>query len=410
MRRFLSVVQISFMVIGLGWSVMSPASANTAREFLDEIFRQEDEKRRLDTEKRKRLIVRPPVVVPRPVKPKVIIPDTTYVAAELPKDPAAKVILVVGDETATGLAAGLRQAYAREPLIDVKVATRDGIGIISGSSAEWSGLIKETITNQQFAAVVVMFGLSDRQALIAEDKIVEFREPRWRDIYQTRVESFLAAFGPLRARLYWTGLPAMRAAKDLADASLLSDIYKERVFAASARFVDVWEGFVDEDGKYEAVGPDVNGNKRRLRKADGIGLTPAGNRKLAFFVEEQLKRGNLLQESPLLSGLDAPPRQEANLPAAISTPAPAPGSVLLAPNFVGPVVQLTPISAKSGVELATGAPPRNDLAEQVLQKGDEAPTRAGRADDWHWPADGSLAGSPLGAQEQARAASARPAL
>lgn len=381
-------------------------AAGPAVDFLDEIFRQEDLKR-------KRIIERPvrsAPGTPRPVRPRVEISETTFAPAELPKSVEAKTVLVIGDEMAMGLAEGLRQIYATDPSTAVRALTRPGVGIVSGAAADWATLTREALVEGHPAAIIVMFGLSDRQALIDGDRIVDFRDARWRDIYQARVDAFLAQFGDARARLYWTGLPIMRAAKDATDASQFSDIFKSRVFTASARFVDVWEGFVDEDGKYVAVGPDVNGNKRRLRKSDGIGLTPAGNRKLAFFVEEALKRDGKILETPLLAGLELPARREDVAPLTIPLVPQTPQIAALAPNYVGQIVQITPIPLKSGAELATGEQPRGDFASQVLLRGDPAPMHAGRADDANWQAREGLAIAPTPSQEQARTQPARPTL
>jgi len=50
-------------------------------------------------------------------------------------------------------------------------------------------------------------------------------------------------------------------------------------------YVDVWDGFVDEDGRFAQSGPDFEGQTRRLRAGDGVHFTQAGARKLAHFVE-----------------------------------------------------------------------------------------------------------------------------
>ena len=40
--------------------------------------------------------------------------------------------------------------------------------------------------------------------------------------------------------------------------------------------MDIWDGFVDENGAYVSTGPDINGQPARLRAGDGINLTKAG--------------------------------------------------------------------------------------------------------------------------------------
>ena len=54
------------------------------------------------------------------------------------------------------------------------------------------------------------------------------------------------------------------------------------------RFIDVWNGFADEDGQFVSVGPDIGGQPAQLRTGDGLNFTRAGQRKLAFFVQQEL--------------------------------------------------------------------------------------------------------------------------
>jgi uncharacterized protein len=52
----------------------------------------------------------------------------------------------------------------------------------------------------------------------------------------------------------------------------------------------VWDGFVDEDGRFALSGPDFEGQIRRRRAGDGVHFTQAGARKLAHFVEREIDR------------------------------------------------------------------------------------------------------------------------
>ena len=54
--------------------------------------------------------------------------------------------------------------------------------------------------------------------------------------------------------------------------------------------MDVWDGFVDEGGRYAQQGPDFEGQTRRLRSGDGVHFTQAGARKLAHYVEREIRR------------------------------------------------------------------------------------------------------------------------
>ena len=72
------------------------------------------------------------------------------------------------------------------------------------------------------------------------------------------------------------------------DYSSFNGIVREQLEAKGLRFVDMWNGFADEDGKYVAFGPDVRGQSVQLRADDGLNFTRAGQRKLAYFVEQEL--------------------------------------------------------------------------------------------------------------------------
>jgi len=90
--------------------------------------------------------------------------------------------------------------------------------------------------------------------------------------------------------VYWVGLPNMRRWQDNERAQMMNDIYRERAYLNGVRYIDAYASFIDEGGGYSDYGPDVTGKIRRLRYSDGIHFTDAGYRKLAHFVERELKR------------------------------------------------------------------------------------------------------------------------
>ena len=85
-------------------------------------------------------------------------------------------------------------------------------------------------------------------------------------------------------------LPSQRGAKASADSSYLNELYRSRAEKAGITYVDIWDGFVDEAGRYSPQGPDYEGQTRRLRTGDGIYFTKFGARKLAHYVEREIQR------------------------------------------------------------------------------------------------------------------------
>jgi hypothetical protein len=50
----------------------------------------------------------------------------------------------------------------------------------------------------------------------------------------------------------------------------LNELYRSRAEKAGIVYVDIWDGFVDESGRYSPDGPDFEGQIRRLRSSDGV--------------------------------------------------------------------------------------------------------------------------------------------
>jgi hypothetical protein len=178
-------------------------------------------------------------------------------------------------------------------------------------------------------------------------------------------------------------LPSIRGTKSTADAVYLNDLYRARVEKAGAVYIDVWDGFVDEGGKFTTYGPDYEGQMRRLRSGDGVFFTKSGARKLAHYVEREIRR-----------------YMNNRLPVALPTgpiaPMPSDEKSTARP-VAGPVVPLT-VTPPNSEELVGGnavQPVHNDaIAARVLVKGEPLPAPPGRADDFVWPLGSDARSAP----------------
>jgi uncharacterized protein len=208
----------------------------------------------------------------------------------------------------------------------------------------------------------------------------EFHTDPWATLYAKRVDDMIAALKSKGVPIVWVGLPAIRGSKSTGDISYLDELYRERAEKAGIVYVDIWDGFVDEQGRFAVQGPDFEGQIRRLRAADGVHFTKAGAVKLASYVDRELRRVMSAHVAPV-----ALPAPEA---------APKSGTVGARPD-VGPVLPLSAKDTDSG-DLA-GASGRSNqalsdpTAVKVLNRGDPLPAPAGRADDFSWPRPGASA-------------------
>jgi hypothetical protein len=178
--------------------------------------------------------------------------------------------------------------------------------------------------------------------------------------------------------------------------SFLNDLYRSRADKAGIIYIDVWDGFVDEDGRYAQYGPDLEGQTRRLRAGDGVHFTTAGARKLAHYVEREVQRWLSARTAVAALPTTDEPKVEgpaAGRPAgapAIAAPAVSPGSGHARP-LSGPTVPLIAERAAESEDLLGGMtkrPAADAMVNKVLIQGDAVPIPAGRADDFAWPRRG----------------------
>jgi hypothetical protein len=205
----------------------------------------------------------------------------------------------------------------------------------------------------------------------------EFHTDKWAELYGRRVDEMIAALKSRGVPVLWVGLPALRGTKSTSDMAYLDEIYRERAEKAGITYVDIWDGFVDDQGRYTVQGPDFEGQTRRLRTADGVHFTKAGAVKLASYVDQELRRVISSHATPVaLPGPDAAPK-----PAVGTHP------------DIGPVMPLAATASSEGGDLLGASRPTqatlsDPLAAKVLNRGDPIPAPAGRADDFSWPRRG----------------------
>jgi len=225
----------------------------------------------------------------------------------------------------------------------------------------------------------------------------EFHTDPWAMLYAKRIDDMIAALKSKGVPIVWVGLPAIRGTKSSSDLSYLDELYRERAEKAGIAYVDIWDGFVDEQGRFAVQGPDFEGQIRRLRTADGVHFTKAGAVKLASYVDHELRRVMSTHVAPV-----ALPAPEA---------APKSGTVGARPD-VGPVLPLSAKETDSGDLAGAGGRSNQALSDptavKVLNRGDPLPAAAGRADDFSWPRP-SASAAPEVAPQPAALAPAAPA-
>jgi len=217
-------------------------------------------------------------------------PTTPPPPPEVEKLENARTVLVVGDFMAGGLAEGLSDAYAESPGVRVINRSNGSSGFVRDDYYDWNAEISGILEEVSPTVVIVMIGSNDRQQLRIDGQREAPRSEPWLVEYTDRVKTFAAAIEEKQIPLVWSGLPAFKSSTMSSDMLAFNDIYKTTVESIGGTFVDIWDGFVDENGAFIFTGPDMNGQPVRLRGSDGINLTRSGKRKVAFYVEKPLNK------------------------------------------------------------------------------------------------------------------------
>ena len=374
-------------------------------------------------------------------------PPVDYSKAPAPKkaDPKAESavttpILVLGDSMADWLAYGLELAYADSPEIGILRRHRTNSGLIRtevrsdprGEYPDWPQAARELIATQKPKFVLMMVGINDRRqfretgqvaqasravkpapppaedpAAFELDKSVpdkpaetpaivppepptptgnrslEFRTDAWSEAYIRRIDDTITALKTSGVPVFWVGLPPLRGQKSAADIPFLNDLYRSRADKAGIIYIDIWDGFVDEDGRYAQSGPDVEGQIRRLRTGDGVYFTQAGARKLAHYVEREVQRWLNARAAPVAVAVPEEPKVEAAVAAGRSGARARP--------LAGPTIPLLAERGSETDDLLGGSPRQlasDAMVTKVLVKGEPVRAPAGRADDFAWPRRG----------------------
>ena len=207
--------------------------------------------------------------------------------------------------------------------------------------------------------------------------LYEFREERWVELYTKKIEEMIGVLKSKGVPVLWVGLPAVRGTKATADMLFLDSLYRDAAGKAGITYVDVWDGFVDEAGRYLQRGPDFEGQPRQLRSSDGVYFNKYGARKLAHYVEREITRLLAARSAPIALPTE-PATPDAN--ALPGQPAPRP--------LAGPILPL--VASSVGTDQLLGGPGSRPaavdaLAARTLVKGEALAPPAGRADDFAWP-------------------------
>lgn len=302
------------------------------------------------------------------------------------KDPNAEVVVVFGDRYADAVADGLIDAYAQIPRVTIDRLVKPRSGLADLTRYDWLTEIETYLldSRQKIDAAVFAIGLNDRVPLSDSSGDHEFLSSRWQGLYGERIDKIMLALERRGIPAVWVGLPPVADPEISRDFLTLNGMIRIRTESAGAQFIDIWTNFLDENGQYSAMGPDLEGQQRDLRGGDGIGFTRSGARKLGHFVERGLKR--LLRPDGFELAIPQPTRMSL---AEILAAERATGIGRITALNVGTPSAVTELAGETNQVQVDIVDERGEVpstsAEALLFDGTAVVERAGRANDFRWP-------------------------
>ncbi len=286
----------------------------------------------------------------------------------------AKRVMVIGDFMAGALAKGLNEAYEENANVLTIDANNGSSGLVRDDFYDWPAALPDLVAEQKPDVILVLIGANDRQPIATASGSHEPGTEEWRAAYGGRVSAFASALVATEKPVLWAGLPPVRQNAMARDYSAFNGIVREQLDGKGVRFVETWNGFADEEGQFVAVGPDVGGQSVQLRADDGINFTRAGQRKLAYFVEQPLDE-ILGGATPLIA---AASEAEAEITEP-GEPAPRIGPMLPIEALRTGGTSLSKVAASAAAKSGTAA------AAVVARLAIDVAPPPGRADDYLWP-------------------------
>lgn len=208
---------------------------------------------------------------------------------QIDKAPDATRLAVFGDSLAIDLSKALERFYAEDPNLVVIEQGVSSSGFVRDDYFDWNAALAKEIAADSFDLAVVIIGINDRQEISANGQTYEPLSEGWANAYQGRLNQFLGQLRAARKPVIWMGLPPMSRSQYSAAMTQISALQRLAAFSGGAEFIDIYDRFADEDGKYAAYGPDVNGQNALMRKDDGIHFSSAGSDKLAFYISQSMR-------------------------------------------------------------------------------------------------------------------------
>ncbi|UNF45582.1 DUF459 domain-containing protein [Bartonella krasnovii] len=205
------------------------------------------------------------------------------------KNENAKRILVIGDFAASAVADALKKFFADNSNIVIMNNTMPASGLVRTDYYSWQNNISKLIEQNNPDVIIMMIGANDNQPITDSYSIINTDQSEWMRIYKQRIIEITESLHASGKSWIWIGQPSFGNDTLTQKMKILNALYKQETETAGGYFLDIWSGFIDEEGNFSFSGYNIHGKIAKLRTNNGIHFTSEGKEKLVSYLEKPLK-------------------------------------------------------------------------------------------------------------------------
>ncbi len=164
-------------------------------------------------------------------------------------------------------------------------------GIVRDDFFNWPEAIEQNLSVWNADYIIMFVGSNDNQSILSSEDGKRYKPntEQWQKEYRRRVKLIMQSAQEKNIKLLWVSLPIMKFSRLNQMALQANKISLQESNIHNAYYLDLWDVFSDEQGRYSRRGPDIQGQIRVLRSSDGVHFNNHGRAQLAFFVREKLE-------------------------------------------------------------------------------------------------------------------------
>ena len=143
--------------------------------------------------------------------------------------------------------------------------------------------------------ILICIGTNDTQHIRTGQGVLEFRSQAWEREYRRRILTLIGIARDAGAEVVFVSPPIMGREKLRSGVEYINGVIKNVCVQDRVLFIDLWKYLADSNGNYQRYwhnSPELYPTP--LRAADGVHVTPEGNRLLAEAIVKTLLKKEIL--------------------------------------------------------------------------------------------------------------------